>query len=92
MTGILKLVAAFGAGYTVCRYIEARAQRVPLDLVFQPGNLLRSVSNIAAIAESQRLQSAQPVGTDGFTARRASVPVGQLPTRMPVSVADAEFS
>lgn len=54
---LLRTLAAFGAGFAAARFIEAKAQGVPLDAAFQPGNLLRSVSSLAAA----RLQAARPV-------------------------------
>lgn len=76
MTGILKLVAAFGAGYTICRVTEARFQGVPLDEAFQLGNLLKPVSYL----KSTRLLSA------------ANVSPVQVTRRMPAAIADAEYS
>lgn len=80
MTGILKLVAAFGAGYTLCRFSEARFQGVPLDEAFKVGNLLKSVAYLKSVRHLQ----AAPVG--------GMVVVPKAPTRMPGSIADADYS
>lgn len=82
---LLKTIAAFGAGYAACRFIEARAQRVPLDLAFKPENLLKSVKTLAFINDVNASSARATVGPDGQT----SIAVTR---RLPTSVSDADWS
>lgn len=64
MTDIFKVAGAFAAGYAVCRYMEAKAHDVPLDVAFK--DPFKSVLLLRAAIDAATTPKKELAGISGL--------------------------